>query len=173
MGNSKKNFWLALSLKDMPILMKTKHPVYIMVFGVVTWEEVVRPFIFSYGIRRNMETYILYMDREGGCWKIIVWQQESVPCNTSRRTQCWLWENFCNHISPNIWPLNFPDCNPLYHYMLARLSKGPTKHQRGTEGKDNDNIYQFFFLKGDCWKGLQEIPKLYRGRGWNQWRFFE
>ena len=36
MVNSEKNRWLALSPQHVPIVMKTKHLVYFMVFGVVT-----------------------------------------------------------------------------------------------------------------------------------------
>ena len=34
--NSQNSCWLALSLRDVPILMKTKHPIYNNGFGVVT-----------------------------------------------------------------------------------------------------------------------------------------
>ena len=39
--------------------MKTKHPVYIMVFGLVTNDGDIMPlFIFPYSLRLNMETCI-------------------------------------------------------------------------------------------------------------------
>ena len=34
--NSQNNLWLILYLKDTPLVMKTKYPVHIMTFGVVT-----------------------------------------------------------------------------------------------------------------------------------------
>ena len=40
------NSWFVLSLQDLLILMKSKHPVHIMVFGVVTSDSnVISPFI--------------------------------------------------------------------------------------------------------------------------------
>ena len=31
--------------------------------------------------------------------KPYVWQQDSEPCHTSRKILCWLWENFCDHLT--------------------------------------------------------------------------
>ena len=50
MVNSKNNSWLALIPQNIPILMKTKNPVYVMVFGVVISDgDVMTSFIFSHG----------------------------------------------------------------------------------------------------------------------------
>ena len=58
MVNSQNNCWLALSPQDVPILMKTKHPVHTMVLGVITSEgDVTVPFIFPHSPRLNMEAY--------------------------------------------------------------------------------------------------------------------
>ena len=41
------------------IMMKTKYPVHIMVFGAVTCDgNITRPFIFLHGLRLNSEVYI-------------------------------------------------------------------------------------------------------------------
>ena len=44
--------------------MKTKHPVYIMVFGVVTSDrDTMPPFIFPHGLTLNTEAaYIKYLE---------------------------------------------------------------------------------------------------------------
>ena len=59
--NSQNSCWLSLFSQDVPILMKSKHPVHIMVFGVV---------------RLNMKASIkcleeVVLDQEDGCWKIL------------------------------------------------------------------------------------------------------
>ena len=41
------------------------------------------------------------------------------------------------------------------------------KHQKLTEGKDNNSIYQI--KQGDNQKSLQEIPKSFAGCDWSQW----
>ena len=46
--------------------MKTKHPVYIMVFEVLTRDgDIMPPFIFPYGFRLNRESYIKYLEEVG------------------------------------------------------------------------------------------------------------
>ena len=54
MVNSKRNRWLALSLYDVPMLLKTKHLFCVMVFGVVTSDVNFMPiFIFANGLTPN------------------------------------------------------------------------------------------------------------------------
>ena len=61
--NSQINHWLALSPQDVPIVMKTKHPVHVIELGVVTSDgHIMPPFIFLYGLRFNMEAYIMCLE---------------------------------------------------------------------------------------------------------------
>ena len=56
MVNSQNNCWLALSSQDVPIVMKTKHLVHVMVFGVVTSNgDVLPPFISPHSLRLNIK----------------------------------------------------------------------------------------------------------------------
>ena len=48
-------------------------------------------------------------------------KQDSAACHTSWRTLCWLWENFCDHITPNIWPPYSLNCSPLQYYMWGAI----------------------------------------------------
>ena len=68
---------LSLSLQDVRILMKTQHLVHIIVFGVVTIGSDIMLYSASYmtpdSIRKPTSSAI-------------------------KRTQYWLWENFCDHI---------------------------------------------------------------------------
>ena len=87
--------------------MKTKIPIYIIVFEVVTSDGDIMPLlIFPRGLRLNTEAYIkcleefvlTWIEKEAAGW-LYSWPQESAPCHTSRKTQCWLLENFCDHIT--------------------------------------------------------------------------
>ena len=50
---------LTCSVLTRCIVMKTKHPVHIMVFGVVSCDgDVMPPFIFLHGLNLNIEAYI-------------------------------------------------------------------------------------------------------------------
>ena len=72
MVNPPNNCWLALSSQDVLIEMNIKHPVYIMVFGVVTSDGDVMPsFIFPQSFRLNTEDDIKCLDREGGYWNTV------------------------------------------------------------------------------------------------------
>ena len=62
MVNSLNDGWFTLSTQYVRIEMKTKHPVYMMVFGMVTSNgDVIPPFIFPHGFRLQAE---LKMTRE-------------------------------------------------------------------------------------------------------------
>ena len=65
-----------------------------MVFGVVTSDgNVMLPFIFPHSIRFNTEAYIKCLEKVVQLWiemvatgRLYVWQEDSAPCLTSRRT---------------------------------------------------------------------------------------
>ena len=79
-------------------------------------------------------------------WRYYIWQQDSALNHTSRITQSWLSENFCNFITPNIYQPKFPVYNP-FDYCVGnrwiRDQKNSMQHQRWTGGNDNGNIYHF------------------------------
>ena len=57
------------------------------------------------------------LDQESGCWKTLFC---AMP---HKKTQSWLWENFCDHITLNIWLLNSLDCNPLDYYVWGAVER--------------------------------------------------
>ena len=143
--------------------MKTKHPIHIMVFEVVTSDgDIMPPFIFPHGLHQVPGESSAALDQEGGCWKTLHLAKELCHA-TQRKTQYWLSENFC-YITPN---------NPLDYYMghsWARYQHNSMQHQKWTESKDNNsNIYQF--KQEDNQKVWQEIPKSSGGCGWSKWWF--
>ena len=67
-----------------------------------------------------------------------VWQQDSAQCHRSRKTQCWLSENFCDHITQTSGRLTSQTATPLIIICGVRLSEKTKKksfmqHQRSTE----------------------------------------
>ena len=100
------------------ILMKTKHLIDIMMFGVVTSSGyIMPPFIFLHDLRLNMNTYIKCLEELVLPWiekvaagRPYVCQQDSALCYTSRRNPFWRSDNFSDHITrlPNS-----PDSNPF------------------------------------------------------------
>ena len=98
--------------------MKTKQLFHIMVFGMITSDSNVIPlFIFPPDLRLKLEEVVLCWIKWVASSRVCIRQQDPVPCPTSRRTKSWLSENFCDHITLNIWPPNSPDCNPHDYYV--------------------------------------------------------
>ena len=63
MVNSHSNRWLALSSQNVSVMMKTKHPVHIMMFEmVISNVNIMPPFIYPHGAWLNTETYIKYLE---------------------------------------------------------------------------------------------------------------
>ena len=107
------------------IEMKIKHPVHMLVFGVVTSDGDVVVSIILYGLTFQHEgLHSAPLDREGG--RSYIWQKDSAPCNTSRRIQVWSSKNFCADTTPNICLPNSPDCNLLDYYVSVAV-KSDTK----------------------------------------------
>ena len=146
--------------------MKTKHPVHIRVFGMVTSNgNVMPPFIFPHGL--NMGAYIKSLGevvpwmKRVAAGRSCIWHGNRTLHHAKKagKFQFWMCENFCNHITPNIWLPNSPDCN-LFDYCVrccwVRDQQNSVQHHRWTENKDNGTVEQF--KQGDYQKALQEIP---------------
>ena len=109
--------------------MKNKYPVHTMVLRVVTNDcDIMPSFVFSYGPRLNTEAYIKCLEEVVPPWikrvaaqRLYAWQQISVPYHTSRRTQCWLRKNFCDHVTSNNWSPNSLNCSPLDYYVSGTV----------------------------------------------------
>ena len=131
-----------------------KHPVYTIVLAVVTSDGDVMPlFIFSHGLRLNTEEYIKYLGEvllplieTVTAGKSHIWLQDSAACHTSRESEFWLLENFCDYITTNIWLPNSSDCSPLEREsnktpwntndeMKARIAAAFTNLSKETVGK--------------------------------------
>ena len=142
---NQKNYWVALSTQYVPILMKNNHSVYIFGFGVVTRDGDMPPFIVPHSFRlykgqhQVLDEVVLLWIKTVAARRLYIRQQDSALCHTSRRTQPWQSENFCNHISRNVWLHNSPDCNPLHDVWdtgQQRNKQNFMQHQIGTESKD-------------------------------------
>ena len=125
MVNSQNTHWLALSSQDVLILIKSKHPVHTMVFGVVTSNGNVMPsFIFPYGLRLNTEAYVNYLEKVVLPWIKRVFVGRPIYVATGlctmphKRENPILTGNFCNHITPISGCLTPQICDPLDYYVL-------------------------------------------------------
>jgi len=59
-------------------------------------------------------------------------KQNSAPSRKAMRTQDWMSENLHDHITPNMWPPNSPDLNPLDYYVWGVVERETNKHPHNT-----------------------------------------
>lgn len=89
--NTQNNTWLTVSLPDVPRVTKTKFPVHILVFGVVSSNEhVMPPYIFEEDLRVNQNVCqkVLVISvkswiEEDATGRPFVFQQDSAPASTN------------------------------------------------------------------------------------------
>ena len=84
---------------------KTPSPYHGIWGGFTSDDEVMPTLIFPHGLRHNTEAYIKWLKEallfeSWGCLLEDLWQQDSAQCHTSRITQYWQSEKFCDHITP-------------------------------------------------------------------------
>ena len=94
----KMQIWIATNNKDMHMVMKTKFPATVMVFGVVSSDGHIMPLhIFEVGLKVNTKVYLDVLKSVVIPWcnqvaggRASVSQQDSVPAHKSKETQAWL-----------------------------------------------------------------------------------
>jgi transposase len=112
-----------------------------MVFGVVSNEgHVMPPYFFPQGLRINALAYKEVLKTVVKPWidsirngRPYVFQQDSAPSHKAKLTQEWMAENFHDHITPNIWPPNSPDLNPLDYYVWSVVEREVNEHPHTTK----------------------------------------
>ena len=83
---------------NVPMVMKTKFPATVMVFGVVSSEgHTMPPHIFEVGLKINIKVYLDVLKSVVIPWcnqvaggRPWVWQQDSAPAHKTKETQTWL-----------------------------------------------------------------------------------
>ena len=68
-------------------------------------------------LMKSLEEVILHWIERVAARRTDVQQQDCAPYHTSRRTQCWMSEIFCDYITPNIWSSNSSDFTCFDYYV--------------------------------------------------------
>ena len=50
-----------------------------------------------------------------------VWQQDSAPCHNSKKSQKKLGKQFFDFVTPDVWPPNSPDLNPMDFFVWSAV----------------------------------------------------
>ena len=97
--NLKMQIWIATNNGDVPMVMKTKFPATVMVFGVVSSEGLIMPpHIFEVGLKVNTKVYLDVLKSV-----VIPW------CNQVADGRPWVWQQDFSHWPPSSPDLNLPD----------------------------------------------------------------
>ena len=96
------------------------------------------PYFFKEHERLNSSTYISVLESHVKPWidsiaqsRQYVFQQDSAPAHSSRKTQAWCYENLHLHWSPDLWPPSSPDCNPLDFFFWGVIEQKVNEVRRG------------------------------------------
>ena len=122
----KMQIWIATNNRDVPRVMKTKFPVTVMVFGVVSSEgHIMPPHIFEVGLEVHTKVYLDVLKsvvipwcNQVACGRPWVWQQDSAPAHKSKETQAWLQKECYDFVPFSHWPPT-PDQNPLDYFIWS------------------------------------------------------
>ncbi|QQP38361.1 Uncharacterized protein FKW44_018918, partial [Caligus rogercresseyi] len=106
--HNSQNNRCCLGPHEVPIVAQTKFPAAVIVFGIISPDgDVMPPHFFPKGLRLDSEgvcgTHEGFggpLDKEGCRGRPYVFQQDSAPCHTSRKTQKWLSKNLDDYTSP-------------------------------------------------------------------------
>lgn len=139
--NRRNDRWLCNDPSEVPTVMHTKFPATVMVLGVVSNEgHVMPPHFFRQGLRVTSAAYIEVLDTVVKPWidrvrngRPYIFQQDSAPAHKAQNTQEWLADHFYDHITPNLWPPNSPDLNPLDYYVWGVVERDVNKHPHNTK----------------------------------------
>ena len=97
---------------NVPLVMKTKFPAIVMVFGVVSSEgHIMTPHIFEVGLKVSTKVYVDVLKSVMIPWcnqvaggRPWVWQQDSAPVHKSKETQTWLQKECYDFVPFSHWP---------------------------------------------------------------------
>lgn len=138
--NRRNDRWLCADPSDVPHVMHTKFPASVMVLGVVSSEgHIMPPHFFQQGLRLNAAGYNEVLETVVKPWidrvcdgRPYVFQQDSAPAHKAVVTQDWMAANLHDHITPNMWPPNSPDLNPLDYYMWGVVERETNQRSHNT-----------------------------------------
>ena len=128
-ANRRNDRYIGDTIDKVPVVMRSKHPVGVMVLGAVSSEgHVMPPHFFQPGEMVTSDVYINALETKVKPWietvtsgSPYVFQQDSAPAHTAVRTQKWCQENLHMVWSKDFWPPNSPDLNPMDYYVWGKV----------------------------------------------------
>ena len=174
----KMQIWIATNNRDVPRVMKTKFPVTVMVFVVVSSEgHIMPPHIFEVGLKVNTKVYLDVLKSVVIPWcnqvaggRPWVWQQDSTPAHKSKETQARLQKECYDFVPFSYCPLlPRPEPAGLLRLVICREhhQHDLPQHQSQPDHHHPPSIRRAPAAAGG--KGMLPVPGPYRGGDWG-WR---
>ena len=79
-----------------------------------------------------------------------IFQQDSALSHKYQNTQEWLEDHFYGHITPNLWPPNSPDLNPMDYYVSGVVERDLNKYPHNTKDSVIIANDQLVLLVNNC-----------------------
>ena len=133
------------------MVIKTKFPATVMVFGVVSSKvHIMPPHIFEVGLKVNTKVYLDVLKSVVIPWcnqvaggRPWVWQQDLAPAHKSKETQAWLQECY-DFVSFSHWPPASPDLTPLDYFVWSYVENITNMTSHNTKANLIAAIQQVF-----------------------------
>lgn len=126
--NKRNDRWIASSSSEVQHKTTTKKPASVMVLCVVSTEGDVFTHFFNNKEKVNAVVYCKVLEEKIIPWmkdkasgNQFVFQQDSAPAHTAKRTTNLLEGSNVQFWNKELWPSNSPDLNPLDYYFWARI----------------------------------------------------
>ena len=172
----KMQIWIAMNNRDVPRVMKTKFPVTVMVFGVISSEgHIMPPHIFEVSLKVNTKVYLDVLKSvvipwcnqvaSGRPW---VWQQDSAPAHKFKETQAWLQKKCYDFVPFSHWPPSSSDLIPLDYFVWSYFENITNMTSHNTEASLIAVIRHA--PAGACGKGMLPVLDPDWGGDWG-WRW--
>ena len=163
----KMQIWIATNNRDVARVMKTKFPITVMVFGLVSSEgHILPPHIFEVGLKVNTKVYLDVLKSAVNRWcnqvaggRPWVWQWDSAPAHKSKETQAWLQKEGYDFVPFSHCPP--PDLNPLDYFVWSYVENITNMTSHNTKASLFAAIRRA--PAGACGKGMLPVPDPYRG----------
>ena len=123
-ANYRNSRFIAKDPSCVPPVMRSKHPAFVMVFGVVASDgKVMPPHFIDVGLKINTAEYLKILKEVLLPWikknydpMKVMFIQDSVPAHGSKTVQKFLKRELPLFVLTTVWPSSLPDLNPCDYW---------------------------------------------------------
>ena len=138
--NRRNDRWISDDASKVVPAMRSKKPTSVMLLSVISSDgDIMPPHFFNVREKVNADVYVGVLQSKVIPWmkakangRPFIFQQDSAPSHTAKKTLKALEEADVDFWSPKIWPSNSPDLNPCDYYLWSRVESEACKTPHGS-----------------------------------------